>query len=71
MSQYSGAEETEFVELMVTVKFGVLTTVDDTGPREQALVLRDRWVEDPAQMVEYLGEIGDEFDLVVKTPSEP
>lgn len=54
-------------EMEVTLRFAVpvaYTAADD--PHRQAQVMRERWVEEPDQLVKFIGEaLADDFDLTV------
>lgn len=64
-------DDDNYSELQVTLTFTYPIRTDDGGLRDKALALRDAWIEEPRLMVSYLGDVEDDFDLQVKTPSEP
>lgn len=63
-------DDNDYSELQVTLSFTYPVKVEEGGLRDQALALRDKWIEEPRLMVSYLGDVDDDFDLQVKTLSE-
>ncbi len=63
----------EDLELEVTLTFPVpINSTLGYEPREMATHMRDRWVEDPEELLEVVANgISDEYLLQVKPFSEP
>lgn len=60
-------EDDERQELQVTISFPVPIFSDPTmGIREHATAMRDRWIEDPGELLELIRDVGDDYDLQVK-----